>query len=78
MSDLAARLDAIGVDAELDAEDLLVSAVCVLSVLVPGDNRPRLVLANSEGLSWIEQAGLLRLAERICSGPVDLEGDEDG
>lgn len=75
MNDLAQRLSTLGLDAELDADDFLIGAVCVLSVLVPGDHRPRLVIANSENLSWIEQAGLLRLAERICSEPPDEDDD---
>lgn len=67
-------LDQLGVDADIDPEDLVSSAVVVLSVLVPGSDHPRLAIANSEGISWIQQAGLLRLAERICSEPPN-EGD---
>ena len=62
-------LDNLGIEAELDDGDLVSSAVVILSVLVDGESMPRLTIANSEGMSWIEQAGLLRLAERICSDP---------
>jgi len=64
-------LDSLGVTAELENTDLVSSAVVVMAVLVDGDSNPRLVIANSDGMSWIEQAGLLRLAERICSESPD-------
>jgi hypothetical protein len=68
-------LDNLGVEADIAGDDLVSSAVVILSVLVPGDNNPRLTIASSEGLGWIEQAGLLRLAERICSDPPEAEAD---
>ena len=68
-------LDKLGVAAEVEADDLVASAVVVMAILVPGDSNPRLVIASSEGISWIEQAGLLRLAERICSEPPDEESE---
>lgn len=66
-------LDQLGVTADIEADDLVSSAVVVLSVLVPGSDNPRLTIANSEGISWIQQAGLLRLAERIVSEPPSEE-----
>lgn len=66
-------LDALGVYAELDEGDLVCSAVVVLSILVPGERNPRLSIANSDGISWVEQCGLLRLAERITSEPPEEE-----
>ena len=68
-------LDTLGVKAELDGSDLVSSAVVVMSVLVEGDDNPRLTIASSEGMSWIQQAGLLRLAERICSEPPRPEDE---
>ena len=62
-------LDQLGIEAPLDEGDLICSAVVVLSILVEGDPHPRLTIANSDGMGWIEQAGLLRLAERIASEP---------
>lgn len=70
---IGSLLDSLGVEAELNDGDLVSSAVVVMSVLVEGDSLPRLTIANSDGMSWIEQAGLLRLAERICSDPTDAE-----
>jgi len=69
-------IDTLGVRAELNEGDLVSSAVVVMAVLVEGDNSPRLTIASSDGLSWIEQAGLLRLAERICSGSPEDASDE--
>jgi hypothetical protein len=66
---IGALLDALGVSVDLDDTDLMASAVVVMSVLVEDDDNPRLIIASSEGLGWIQQAGLLRLAERICSEP---------
>lgn len=69
-------IDSLGVEAEMDDEDLVASAVVVLSILVPDSPHPRLAIANSDGLTWIEQAGLLRLAERIASEPPELARDD--
>lgn len=66
-------LDSLGVEIELEQGDLVSSAVVVCSVLVDGDSNPRLTIANSDGMSWVEQAGLLRLAERICSEPPEAD-----
>ena len=68
---LGGILDQLNVQADLEDTDLVCSAVVVLSVLVDGEANPRLTIANSEGISWVEQAGLLRLAERITSEPPD-------
>lgn len=68
-------LDQLGVTIDLDEGDLVSSAVVVMSVLVPGENNARLCVALSHGMGWIEQAGMLRLAERICSEPPEIEGD---
>ena len=68
-------LDAMGMRLDLDDGDLISSAVLVAAILVPGDDNPRLTIASTDGMSWINQAGLLRLAERITSEPPDM-GDE--
>ena len=75
MQPIGEQLDRLGVTVDLDDSDLVSSAVVVMSVLVEGDDNPRLTIASSEGLGWIQQAGLLRLAERICSEPPDLSDD---
>lgn len=71
--DIGPLLDKLGIQADMDDDDLVSSAVVVLSILVAGDNNPRLCIASNEGISWIEQAGMLRLAERIVSEPPNEE-----
>ena len=66
---IGSTLDAMGVTARLGEGDLISSAIVVFSVLVPGEPHPRLSMATTEGLGWIEQTGMLRLAERISSEP---------
>lgn len=69
MNPIGDILDRLGVEADLEPSDLVSSAVVIMAVLVEGESNPRLTISNSHGMSWIEQAGLLRLAERICSEP---------
>lgn len=76
MQPIGNLLDSLGVQAEINDGDLVSSAIVVMSVLVEGDQNPRLTIANSDGMSWIEQAGLMRLAERICSDTPG-EGDDE-
>jgi hypothetical protein len=72
---LGSILDGLEVRADLDTTDLICSAVVVMSILVEGESNPRLAIATSSGISWVEQAGLLRLAERITSEPP---AEDDG
>ncbi|MFD0570151.1 hypothetical protein ACFQ0T_14120 [Kitasatospora gansuensis] len=57
-------LDALGITAALGPDELLVGAVVLLKVLQP-DGAVRLSLTHSDGLGWIERAGMLHLAEHI-------------
>lgn len=66
-------LDQLDVTADLLEGDVVVSAVVVMSVYGADDTFPRLELANSDSMSWIEQVGLLRAAERIASDPATLD-----
>lgn len=52
---------------------MIASAIVIASILVEGDELPRLTIASTDGMSWITQAGLLRLAERIVSEPPSEE-----
>ena len=53
------RLDQLGVAVDLEDGALVASAVVVLTYYAPDDSRPHLALAVSDGLGWIEQAGML-------------------
>lgn len=68
-------LNALGVQVELGPNDLVASAVCVLAVLVEGSEAPQLTICTSEGLDWIHQSGLIRIAERMCSEPPEPEDE---
>jgi hypothetical protein len=73
MQPIGDRLDAMGIRAEIEDSDLIASAVVILAILSEGDSTPQLYIANSDGMGWIEQAGLVRLAERITSDPAAEE-----
>jgi hypothetical protein len=70
-------LDGLGVTSDLEDTDLVTSAVVILSIMVEGDSRPRLCIETNDGMGWIEQAGLLRIAERVCSDPPGPEDDDE-
>ncbi|WP_327377998.1 hypothetical protein OG393_30975 [Streptomyces sp. NBC_01216] len=57
-------IDGLGIEATVrDGE--LVSAALVLLKVIDTDGDTRLSLAYSDGLGWIERAGMLRIAETI-------------
>lgn len=74
---LGDTLDRLGVTADLDDGDLIVSAVVLLAVLPAGERNAVPVIGCSEGMGQIEQAGLVRIAERITSEPP-LPDEEEG
>ncbi|GAA3153631.1 hypothetical protein ACFQ0X_43630 [Streptomyces rectiviolaceus] len=70
-------LDGLGVSLEVDDGDLIASAVVILKVL-DKDGDAALALATSEGLSWIDQNGLLASAQQIVNqGAVLTKGDDE-
>ena len=77
MDPIGQMLDALGVEADLNEGDLVSSAVVVCSVLTEGERQPRLLIATSDGMSTIEEAGLLRIAERIASAGFDSCEDDE-
>jgi hypothetical protein len=57
-------LDGIGIEATLGDGELVAGAIVLLKVIdVDGD--VRLSLASSDGLSWIERAGMIHVAETM-------------
>lgn len=57
-------LDALGVTATIEPDVLVSGAVVLLKTVLP-DGRVRLSLCHSEGLSWIERAGMVHLADAL-------------
>ncbi|PYC83439.1 hypothetical protein C7C46_08890 [Streptomyces tateyamensis] len=66
-------IDGLGVAAHLADGELAAAAVVLLKVL-QADGSTRLSLAYSDGLGWIERAGMLRVAELIESSTTSVEG----
>jgi hypothetical protein len=69
-------LDALGVTAAIEP-DALVSGAIVLLKTVLADGTVRLSVSHSEGLSWIERAGMVRLTEAMETGRA-VRGTEPG
>jgi hypothetical protein len=59
-------LNGLGMNLDLDDGDLVASAF-VIAKVVDKDGDVSLALASSEGLSWIEQNGLLTSAQQIIN-----------
>ncbi|MFJ8109977.1 hypothetical protein [Streptomyces sp. NPDC096132] len=57
-------LDAIGIRATV-ADGELVAGAMVLLKVIDNEGDTRLSMAYSDGLGWIERAGMLRIAERM-------------
>jgi hypothetical protein len=69
-------LDGLGITASLDAGELVAGAMVLLKVLQE-DGRIRLSMVHSDGLGWIERAGMLRVAEVIETGSAQSAADHD-
>lgn len=57
-------LDGLGIMASLDPGDLVAGAVVLLKV-VTADGTPRLSSLHSEGMGWIERAGMVHTADAV-------------
>lgn len=55
-------LDALGIEATLDDGELVAGAIVLLKV-IDTDGDMRLSMAYSDGLGWIERAGMIHVAE---------------
>ncbi|NUS29804.1 MAG: hypothetical protein HOV92_37075 [Streptomyces sp.] len=68
-------LDGIGIKATIADGELVAGALVLLKVIdTEGDTR--LSLACSDGLGWIERAGMLRIAEAMETGTSTLASDD--
>ena len=57
-------LDALGITATIGPGDLVVGAVVLLKVVTEA-GRERLSVSESEGISWLEKAGMLHTADEL-------------
>lgn len=62
-------LNALGITADIGEGTLVAGAVVLLKTVLP-DGTIRLSLAHSEGLGWIERAGMLHLATAMETATV--------
>ncbi|MFJ7023262.1 hypothetical protein ACIQUW_33365 [Streptomyces sp. NPDC101117] len=70
-------LDGLGTTIDLDEGDLVASAFVIAKVVEPNGD-VSLAIASSEGLSWIEQNGLLASAQQIVNQVgIGRKGDDD-
>ncbi|MFW3474406.1 hypothetical protein ACN24M_24605 [Streptomyces microflavus] len=69
-------IDSLGIEATVGSDDLVAGALVLLKVL-DADGGTRLSLAHSDGLGWIERAGMLRIAETLETDSV-RQPDDDG
>ncbi|MEV5138440.1 hypothetical protein AB0K71_05780 [Streptomyces syringium] len=57
-------VDALGIEARVGPGELVAGALVILKV-VQADGVTRLSMTHSDGLGWIERAGMLRVAESL-------------
>jgi hypothetical protein len=70
-------LDGLGTTIDLDEGDLVASAF-VIAKIIDKDGEVALTLASSDGLSWIEQNGLLSSAQQIVNqASIGRKGDDE-
>lgn len=69
-------IDALGVTATLDDGELVAGALVLLKI-IETDGSTRLSCAYSDGLGWIERAGMLRIAEVLETGTAHARTDND-
>ncbi|MGW4270870.1 hypothetical protein ACWEGQ_00530 [Streptomyces seoulensis] len=70
-------LDGLGTVIDLDDGELVASAFVIAKVVDPNGD-VSLALASSEGLSWVEQNGLLASAQLIVSQTaIDRKGEDE-
>lgn len=66
MKPIGQLIDTLGIEAHVDIDELVSGAIVLLKV-VQADGSTRMSMTSSEGLGWIERAGMLRVAEQMES-----------
>jgi len=69
-------LDGLGVTIDLD-EGALVENALVLGKVVQPDGTVTLMATYSDGMSWLEQLGLIAAAKQMTDGTPWQHGDHD-
>lgn len=69
-------LDALGLAADIDEDDMVADAVVVLKV-VQADGSIALAIGTTDSRDWISQRGLLHSALELANGQYSRTGDDD-
>lgn len=70
-------LDGLGVTLDMEDGDLIASAL-VIAKVIDEEGDVSLAMMTSDGLSWIEQNGLLASAQQVVSQrEVDRKGEDE-
>lgn len=77
MTDLGQIINNLGCSAETLAEGVMVSDAVVLLKCVHPDSSVTLLMAHSDGMSWIERLGMLTAAGKIETQDYRSSEDED-
>ncbi|GAA1455629.1 hypothetical protein GCM10009602_70560 [Nocardiopsis tropica] len=72
---MRANLEALGINVDLDDGDLIASAVLITKI-VKEDGSVVVGICDSDGMSWVEQLGLLAAAQQIIHSVGRFEEDE--
>ncbi|MYR55545.1 hypothetical protein GTY54_04545 [Streptomyces sp. SID625] len=72
---LGSAIDALGITATLKDGELVAAAIVLLKV-IEEDGSTRLSMSYSDGLGWIERAGMLRVAEVMESGTAEARSPD--
>lgn len=69
-------LDGLGITLNLEDGDLVASAL-VLAKVVKVDGQVALLIEDSDGMSWLDQHGLVAAAAAIIGSGYQHDDDED-
>ncbi len=73
---VAALLEQLGVDVELDPNDQVVEGLLLLKIVDFGRGTTQLGMYGSAGLDWISKSGLLYAAQQVMDSSTVLESDD--
>lgn len=68
-------VDALGVTADLDDEDMVTDCIVLLKVLQP-DGSIAMSIGTTDSTDWINQKGLLQSAPELTEGHYRVVGDD--
>ncbi|MEU5853955.1 hypothetical protein ABZ799_01385 [Nocardiopsis dassonvillei] len=72
---MGTSLDHLGIDVELEDGDLIASAVLISKIIKP-DGTVAIAISDSDGMSWVEQLGLIAAAREIISATSHFDEDD--